>query len=104
MKENLVRADGQQVLNRLDDVPIYYWSAIGHSALHLGPMAQDFYAAFGLGDDDKAIATIDLDGVALAAIQGLHAENQSLRAQVDNLEQRLGALEALVQEGAGGGP
>ena len=37
---------------------------------HLGPMAQDFHAVFGLGGDDKDIATVDADGVALAAIQG----------------------------------
>jgi len=39
---------------------------------HLGPVAQDFHAAFGLGTDDKHIATVDADGVALAAIQGLN--------------------------------
>jgi len=40
---------------------------------HMDPMAQDFYAAFTLGADDKHINTIDLDGVALAAPMGSRA-------------------------------
>ena len=49
-------------------------------------MAQDFHAAFGLGVSDKLIDTIDPDGVALAAIQGLHAlveENEMRLAEKD---------------------
>jgi hypothetical protein len=60
-------------------------------------MAQDFHAAFGLGTDDKHIATVDADGVALAAIQGLNEmleetrkENSELRARLEKLEQLLG--------------
>ena len=45
---------------------------------HMGPIARDFYGAFGLGEDDKHIATVDADGVALAAIQRLHEPNQDL--------------------------
>ena len=41
---------------------------------HIGPTAQDFRAAFGVGYDDKTIATVDADGVAMAAIQGLNAK------------------------------
>ena len=44
----------------------------------MGPTAQDFYAAFGLGEDERHISTVDADGVALAAIQGLYAQNQAL--------------------------
>jgi hypothetical protein len=49
------------------------------SRRHIGPMAQDFYSAFGL--DDKRITTIDEGGVALAAIQGLYRQNQALEWQ-----------------------
>jgi len=80
----------------------------GHLELYLaGPLCpphwpdgQDFYAAFGLGEDDTHISTVDADGVALAAIQGLYAENQALKAensaqqaQIDALAARLDALE-----------
>jgi hypothetical protein len=45
-------------------------------------MAQDFYAAFGVGEDDKHITSIDEDGVALAAIKALHAEEATSRAAI----------------------
>ncbi len=49
---------------------------------HVGPMAQDFYAAFRVGEDDRHITSIDEDGVALAAIKALHAENRDLRERL----------------------
>ena len=52
------------------------------SVRHVGPMAQDFYAAFGVGEDDKHITSLDEDGVALAAIKALHAENERLRRRL----------------------
>ena len=72
-------------------------------------MAQDFYAAFGIGPDDRHIATVDADGVVLAAIQGLNqkltdelkrrdAENAELKEQNCSLEQRLEKLEQLMNE------
>ncbi|MBN1814560.1 MAG: hypothetical protein JXA14_22160, partial [Anaerolineae bacterium] len=58
-----------------------------------GPMAQDFYAAYGLGADDKHISTTDADGVALVAIKELNAQNKALEAENAELEARLTALE-----------
>ena len=70
---------------------------------HIGPMAQDFKAAFGVGETDTGITTIDADGVALAAIQGLNqkAEEQAAQlrakeAKIQALEERLTALEKLL--------
>ena len=57
----------------------------------MGPMAQDFHAAFGLGANDVTIATVDADGVALAAIQGL---NDKLERENEALKKRLADLEA----------
>lgn len=102
-KENLASVDGQEVLARLVGVPVATWNYASQdpSIRHIGPMAQDFYAAFGLGEDDKHISTVDADGVALAAIQGLYEQNQALsaenaaqQAQIDALEARLATLEA----------
>jgi hypothetical protein len=63
-------------------------------------MAQDFAAAFGLGENDTTIATIDADGVALAAIQGLNqkleTENAALRDDLDTLRAELAALRAAI--------
>jgi hypothetical protein len=93
LKENLVLAEPQQALQQLAKVPVYYWNAKGGGARHIGPMAQDFAAAFAVGENNISLATIDLDGVALASIQGLYAENQELKAQVEDLEARLTTLE-----------
>jgi cell shape-determining protein MreC len=56
---------------------------------HIGPMAQDFYAAFGLGDSDRYIALGDGQGVALAAIQALYQVVQERDGQVRKLRQQL---------------
>ena len=73
---------------------------------HIGPMAQDFHAAFGVGADDKHIATVDADGVALAAIQGLNqkveGEVTALRAENAALKQRLEKIEHLMNRQDGG--
>jgi hypothetical protein len=57
-------------------------------------MAQDFCAAFGVGEDDTHINTVDADGLALAAIQGLYHLVQEKDARITALEARLAALEA----------
>ena len=62
----------------------------------MGPMAQDFYAAFGLGADDRHIVTVDADGVALAAIQGLRDMLREKDAEIVAQRLRLDALEATV--------
>ena len=54
----------------INNMPIYEWQYKGQDRRHIGPMAQDFHKAINLGDDDKTIAAIDADGVALAAIKG----------------------------------
>src|SRR5262249_24529273 len=60
---------------------------------HMGPMAQDFRAAFGLGEDDTTISVVDEQGVALAAIQGLYAQNMALATRVATQDARIAALE-----------
>ena len=74
------------------------YKADASSLQHVGPMAQDFHAAFGFnGNDDKHLSAVDVQGVALAAIQGLNqkleTENAALRSRLSTLEQRLIALE-----------
>jgi hypothetical protein len=88
LKRDFRRVDRQGVLRRLARIPIQSWSykAEEPRVRHIGPTAQDFYSAFGLGLDDKHIGTIDEGGVALAAIQGLYRQNQALRARVAKLE------------------
>jgi hypothetical protein len=84
----------QSVLQKVARMPLSSWSykAEQPAVRHIGPTAQDFYAAFGLGLDDKHIGTIDEGGVALAAIQGLYRQNQALQARVAKLEQQVAKL------------
>jgi hypothetical protein len=98
-KEAFAPVDPRDVLERLDRLPITTWNykAEGPSARHMGPVAQDFHAAFGLGADDKRIATVDTDGVALAAIQGLHELLREKDAEIAGLRARLARLEELVR-------
>lgn len=83
------------LLTALAALPISRWNFIGDAATpHLGSMAQDFHTAFGLGTDDKHIATVDADGVALAASQGL---NQKLSEQEIRLKNKDSAIQELRQ-------
>jgi hypothetical protein len=94
-KENVVPADPQLVLSLLAELPISTWSYAGQdsSVRHIGPMAQDFHAAFGAGEDDRHISTVDADGVALAAIQALYGMVKERDVQMAALEERIAALE-----------
>ena len=119
MKTGIVPLDDAAVLEKVARLPVTMWSYTSERGVrHVGPMAQDFYAAFGIGEDDRHITSIDEDGVALAAIKALHAENRSLHAENRDLhavnislrqrivrdeaqrrvdEARLGALERKVE-------
>jgi hypothetical protein len=98
LKENFAAVSPREVLDKVAALPISRWNFKGDTGTaHVGPMAQDFHAAFGLGTDDKHIATVDADGVALAAIKGLNQKlDEQLRAKeerIADLERRLLALE-----------
>jgi hypothetical protein len=111
-KTAIVALDDDAVLAELDALPISRWSYKSERGVrHVGPMAQDFYAAFKVGEDDRHITSIDEDGVALAAIKALHAENArlrrttsaqtaGLRAEVAGLRAEVAALRALVEKRA----
>ncbi len=91
-KENLAPVSPREVLDKVASLPISTWDYKEyHDGRHMGPMAQDFYAAFHLGGSDKTITTIDPDGVALAAIQGL---NQKVESSSHQSEDRIQKLEA----------
>ena len=75
-KHEFEAVDPEEVLRKVAAMPVstWQWKSEPGSIRHMGPMAQDFHAAFGLGPSDRRIVTIDADGVALAAIQGLNAK------------------------------
>jgi len=100
-KENFKPVDNQAVLAKVASLPVTEWNYKTDQAgvQHIGPMAQDFQAAFGLdGKDDKHISVVDEGGVALAAIQGLNQKLQEKDAKIGELEKRLDELEATVKQ------
>ena len=98
-KMNIVPLDEASVLEKVAALPISRWSyRTEHGVRHVGPMAQDFYAAFKVGEDDKHITSIDEDGVALAGIKALHAENARLQTRVVTLAADNRAMHAELRE------
>jgi hypothetical protein len=96
-KDNLAPVDARAVLEKVAALPLATWNykSQDQSIRHLGPMAHDFHAAFGVGENDTTISTVDADGVALAAIQGL---NQKVETRSQELEEKNAALEREVTE------
>ncbi len=105
LKTAVKPVDPEEVLERVAALPIGTWSykAEKEPARHMGPMAQDFAAAFGLGADERRLAPGDVGGVALAAVQALYlklqrrdAELSALHARNVDLLARLAALESAL--------
>ena len=104
LKENFQPLDVRDVLRRVVEMPVTRWTFSGHPNWpHIGTMAQDFHAAFGLGDadDNTHIDAGDSLGVALAAIQGLHQVVQEKDVKIEALQRRVAQLESLRDELAG---
>lgn len=100
-KENFETLDGEEVLLRLREVPVMTWNYKSQDAeiRHAGPTAQDFHAAFGLGESELMINTIDIDGINLAAIKALEERTRELReatAEIEVLQAEVATLDSEV--------
>jgi len=106
LKEDFAAVNVESVLTKLVAMPVQTWFYKQSHAegVHMGPIAEDFAAMFGLGADDRHIVSVDESGVAFAAIQGLNKkvesentklkqENADLRGKYDDLATRLARLE-----------
>jgi len=100
LKENFAEIDKVALLEKLSAVPVTSWNykTQDPSIRHIGPMGQDFHEAFAVGDEPPRINTIDADGVALAAIQGLYQIVQDKDCQIDALESEISSLTAELSE------
>jgi hypothetical protein len=99
LKTDFAAVDTDALLGKVLELPISEWSYIvNRGPRHVGPVAEDFHASFGLGESDAHIASLDSVGVALAAIQGLNAklesENATLRADLAALQAAVAELQA----------
>ena len=109
-KENFAEVNGEEVLAKLRVLPMSTWNYIseGANVRHIGPMAEDFHAAFALGTSNTAIGVQDLASVTLVAVKALEertaelqaksAEVVELRARLLSLEERLARLEAAPKQ------
>lgn len=96
-KERFESVDARGVLEKVASLPVSRWSyKADPGTRHVGPMAQDFHAAFALGEDDKHIAMVDADGVALTAIKGLNEKVEEQARALRDRDERIAGLERQV--------
>ncbi len=104
----------QNILGRIDNIPIDNWSCKGTGERHIGPAAEDFHAQFDVGvpteeggRDTEHLAAYDMAGVALVGVQELYrmvreqqqlaCELQQKNRKIEELELRLTQMEAMVE-------
>jgi hypothetical protein len=102
LKENFGAVSGEDVLARIRGIPVNSWNYIaeGRQSRHIGPFAEDFHAAFGLGTDNRAIGLLDIDGVNFAAVKALEARTAELQARTAEVAQLRGELTAVQRRQA----
>lgn len=99
LKANFASLNVDEILGKIASLPITEWNYKSDdvSVRHIGPMAQDFYAAFNLGGSDTSISTIDPSGVALVGIQALNKNLLSTTYKVDEIGVNVNNIDAQVK-------
>ncbi len=81
-----------RIIERLNSLPVYSWSYKSESdVLHVGPMAQDLFQQYALGEDQKRISMVDADGLVLQGIK-------EIKSEVDQLDWMKGRMESIVND------
>jgi hypothetical protein len=96
-KDGFLPVNGEDILNRVATLPVSTWryrDEEDRSTLHIGPMAQDWHAAFGFTRDNTTINMSDFDGVNLASIQALARRTEAQTAAIRALQAGNAALQA----------
>jgi Chaperone of endosialidase len=101
-KENFQPVDGEEVLGKIRGFELSRWNFIGHDPKkfrHYGPMAQDFFAAFGhdgVGQigSETTINSGDMAGILMIAVQALEKRTAELKQK----EAQLAVLQSQVKE------
>ena len=98
LKENFEEVDYQKILSQVGDMNVTQWNYKEIRGNHMGPMAQDFYKAFGLGTSDKSIATVDADGVAFASIKALLEQIEQLEKENATMKSDIADIKAMLKD------
>jgi len=91
LKENFAPLDPSTMLQKLAQVRISEWSykSDEQKLRHIGPTVEDFRNTFGLGTEGQYIFPMDVQGVTMAAVQGLYQLVQEKDTQIAELQRRL---------------
>ncbi len=102
-KHRFEQISNEEILEKLRKLPVTRWSykTEAENIRHIGPMAQDFYAAFGLGSDNRGIGTVDADGVALTGIKALEERTRNLASELESLKADNAALRQQMKDNSG---
>lgn len=94
IKDNFQSVNEDEILERVSQMPVEYWTYTDreHGVRHIGPMAQDFHAAFNVGGSDRFIHNVDANGVNLASIKALYKRLQEKDEEIAALEADLKAI------------
>jgi hypothetical protein len=99
LKEDFQAVDGRNILARLAAMPVSEWRYRSDPASrHIGPMAEDFRSAFGLGTEEAGLNVGDVAGVTIAAVQGLWTELQAQKAAAEAQAKNLAELQRALEE------
>ena len=90
MKRDFAGVDTRERLDKVNGLALTSWRFVNEPphVRHVGPIAEDFRAAFGLGSDERSFLQVDAQGVALAAIRGLDANSKQRSRRVTQNSQR----------------
>lgn len=99
-KEHFKSVNANDILAKISEVEITTWNYKSQpsSIKHIGPMAQDFYKAFNLGESDTTITTVDMDGVSLIAIQALSIKTNELKLKAEEVDKLKAQIELLEND------
>ena len=99
LKSDVLTIDGESLLTKVRDLPIMSWryTSESDSIRHVGPFAEDFRTAFGLGTDSLSIGVLDEAGVGLAGVKALKARAHALRVEGAALRKENAALRARIE-------
>ena len=99
LKDQFAAVSSAFVLDKINELDIAEWSyKHDPDVRHIGPTAESFYEAFGLGTGGDNISTIDADGVSLIAIQALTERIKTQQGELDNQKLQLSQKDQEIKE------